>query len=104
MAMTRTALIAAAAQLAGGVGIAAAQTSPSTTPSGAAAPGATRCWDPVTKQVRNETAPRPSTGSTGMSGSSTASGAAKGSATTGSTSSTAQTRPPQAMGLSDCRS
>ena len=54
MRMTGIGLIAAA-MLAGSMGIAVAQTSTTTPSPSAAAPGAIKCWDSVTKQVRNET-------------------------------------------------
>ena len=50
------------AMLAGGVGIAVAQTSTTTTSPSAASPGSVKCWDSATKQVRNQT-PSTSTGS-----------------------------------------
>src|SRR5438477_1612348 len=80
MRMTRIGLIAAAA-LAGSMGIAVAQTSTTTTSPSAASPGSVKCWDSVTKQVRNET---PSTNSGSMSGTSTGS-TGTGSTGTGST-------------------
>ena len=96
MRMTGTALIAAAV-LAGAMGIATAQTSTTTTSPSAAAPGSMKCWDSVTKQVRNETPGTNSGSSTSsMSGSSTSSTGA------GSTSSSA-TKPPEAAGLPDCK-
>ena len=85
------------------LGIAVAQTSTTTSPSSSATSSATvKCWDSVTKQVRNETpststgsSTKPSTSSTGTSTSST---------TTGSTGSTSSpTRPAEAAGLPDCR-
>jgi hypothetical protein len=96
MRMTGIGLIAAA-MLAGSMGIAVAQTSTTTPSPSAASPGAVKCWDSVTKQVRNET-PSTSSGSStsSMSGSSTSSTGA------GSTSSSA-TKPPEAAGLPDCR-
>jgi hypothetical protein len=95
MRTLRTALIAAA-MLAGGMGIAVAQTSTTTSPPGAVSSG--KCWDSVTKQVRAEL-PSTTSGSntSGMSGSSTSS-TATGSTTTGST-----TKPPEAAGLPDCK-
>ena len=61
MRMTGIGLIAAA-MLAGSMGIAVAQTSTTTPSPSAASPGAVKCWDSVTKQVRNET-PSTSNGS-----------------------------------------
>lgn len=96
MRMTGIGLIAAA-MLAGTVGIASAQTSTTTTSPSAASPGSMKCWDSVTKQVRNET---PST----SSGSSTSpmSGSSTSSTTAGSASSSA-TKPVEAAGLPDCK-
>ena len=96
MRMTGIGLIAAA-MLAGSVGMAVAQTSTTTPSPSAASPGAAKCWDSVTKQVRNET-PSTSSGSStsSMSGSSTSSTGA------GSTSSST-TKPPEAAGLPDCK-
>ena len=94
MRMTGIGVIAAA-MLAGSMGIAAAQTSSTTTSPSAAAPGAAKCWDSVTKQVRNEM-PGTSTGSsTSSTGSSTSS--------TGAASTSSSTKPPEAAGLPDCR-
>src|SRR5438105_2269277 len=73
MRITRIGLITAA-MLAGGIGIAAAQTSTTTT-----APNAGKCWDSVTKQVRNETP-----GTSGSASSSTSSSTSP--STSGSTS------------------
>jgi hypothetical protein len=99
MRMTGIGLIAAA-MLAGSMGIAVAQTSTTTTSPSAAAPGTVKCWDSVTKQVRNET---PSTSSGSSTG--TMSGTSTGSTGTGSTSTTSSgsTKPPEAAGLSDCK-
>lgn len=96
MRMTGIGLIAAA-MLAGTVGIASAQTSTTTTSPSAAPPGSMKCWDSVTKQVRNET-PSPSSGSS----TSTMSGSSTSSTTAGSASSSA-TRPAEAAGLPDCK-
>ena len=86
----------AAAMLAGSMGMAVAQTSTTTTSPRTASPAAGKCWDSVTKQVRNET---PSTGSSsGMSSTSTPTGS---SSSTGSTPSS--TKPPEAAGLPDCK-
>ena len=86
--------VIAAAMLAGSMGLAVAQTSTTTTTS----PGSTttttsagKCWDAVTKQVRNET-PSTSSGSSTMSGTST-----------GSASTSSATKPPEAAGLPDCK-
>jgi len=97
MRMTGIGVIAAAI-LAGSMGIAAAQTSTTTTTSPSAATGTVKCWDSVTKQVRNET-PSSSSGSrtSSMSGTSTSSTA------TGWSSSSSSTRPPEAAGLPDCK-
>jgi hypothetical protein len=101
MGMTGTALIAAA-MLAGAMGIATAQTSTTTTSPSATSPGAMKCWDSVTKQVRNET---PSTtgstsnSSTGASGTSTTTS----TPSTGAGSTSGTTRPAEAAGLPDCR-
>jgi hypothetical protein len=95
MRTLRTALIAAA-MLAGGMGIAVAQTSTTTTtsPPGAASSG--KCWDSVTKQVRAELPSTPSGSSTsGMSGSSTSS--------TATTTPGSSTKPTEAAGLPDCK-
>jgi hypothetical protein len=104
MRMTGIGLIAAA-MLAGSMGIAVAQTSTTTTSPRAASPVAGKCWDAVTKQVRNET-PSTSSGSStsSMSGTSTGS-TGTGSTGTGSTSTTSSgsTKPPEAAGLPDCR-
>ena len=94
MRMTGIGLIAAA-MLAGSMGIAVAQTSTTTPSPSAASPGAMKCWDSVTKQVRNET---PSTSSGSSNSPSTSS---TSSTASGSTSSA--TRPPEAAGLPDCR-
>jgi hypothetical protein len=100
MRMTGIGLIAAA-MLAGSMGIALAQTSTTTPSPSAAAPGSVKCWDSVTKQVRNET---PST-----TGSTSSSAGAIGTSTTSSTPSTgagstsSATRPAEAAGLPDCR-
>ena len=105
MRMTGIGLIAAA-MLAGSMGIAIAQTSTTTTSPSAASPAAGKCWDSVTKQVRNET---PSTNSGSMSGTSTGStgtgSTGTGSTGTGSTStpSSGSTKPPEAAGLADCK-
>ena len=104
MRMTGIGLIAAA-MLAGSMGIAVAQTSTTTTSPSAAAPGSMKCWDTVTKQVRNETPSTTSGSSTGsMSGTSTGS-TGTGSTGTGSTSTTSSgsTKPPEAAGLPDCK-
>jgi hypothetical protein len=94
MRMTGIGLIAAA-MLAGSVGIAVAQTSTTTTSPTAAPPASLKCWDSVTKQVRNEM-PGTSTGSsTSSTGSSTSS--------TGAASTSSSTKPPEAAGLPDCR-
>ena len=95
MRITRIGLIAAA-MLAGGMGIAAAQTSTTTPSPNAASSGTVKCWDSVTNQVRNET---PSS-STSTSGTSTG-GASTSS--TGEAPSSGSTRPPHAAGLPDCR-
>ena len=94
MRMTGIGVIAAA-MLVGSMGIAAAQTFSTTTTSPSAATGTAKCWDSVTKQVRNET-PSTTTGS-----SSTMSGTS--SSSTGSSSSSSSTRPPEAAGLPDCK-
>ena len=96
MRMTGIGLIAAA-MLAGSMGIAVAQTSTTTPSPSAASPGAVKCWDGVTKQVRNET---PST-SSGSSTSPSTSSTSTGSTASGSTSSA--TKPAEAAGLPDCR-
>ncbi len=96
MRMTGIGLIAAA-MLAGSMGIAVAQTSTTTPSPSAASPGAMKCWDSLTKQVRNET---PST-STGSSTSPSTSSTSTGSTASGSASSA--TKPPEAAGLPDCR-
>ena len=96
MRMTGIGLIAAAA-LAGSMGIAVAQTSTITTSPSAAAPGTVKCWDSVTKQVRNE---MPGTTSTG-SGTSSTTGSSTSS--TGAASTSSSTKPPAAAGLPDCR-
>jgi len=96
MRMTGIGLIAAA-MLAGSMGIAVAQTSTTTPSPSAASPGAMKCWDSVTKQVRNET---PST-SSGSSTSPSTSSTSTGSTASGSASSA--TKPPEAAGLPDCR-
>ena len=96
MRMTGIGLIAAA-MLAGSMGIAVAQTSTTTPSPSAASPGAVKCWDSLTKQVRNET---PST-STGSSTSPSTSSTSTGSTASGSASSA--TKPPEAAGLPDCR-
>ena len=96
MRMTGIGVIAAA-MLAGSMGIAAAQTSSTTTTSPSAATGTAKCWDSVTKQVRNET-PGTATGS-----SSTSSMSGTSSSSTGSSSSSSSTRPPEAAGLPDCK-
>ena len=90
----------AAAMLTASLGLAVAQTSSTTSPSSSAAsPGSVKCWDSVTKQVRNET---PSTASGSSTSPSTSSaGSSTSSTSTGSTSSA--TRPPEAAGLPDCR-
>jgi len=93
MRMTGIGLIAAA-MLAGSMGIAVAQTS--TTSPSAASPGTVRCWDSVTKQVRNEM-PGTSTGS------STRSTSGSSTSTTGAASTSSSTKPPEAAGLPDCR-
>jgi hypothetical protein len=85
----------AAAMLAGSVGVAVAQTSTTTTSPRAAAPVAGKCWDSVTKQVRNETP------ATGMSGTSTTDSSS--STGTGSTSTSSSAKPPEAAGLPDCK-
>ena len=95
MRMTGIGLIAAA-MLAGSMGIAVAQISTTTPSPSAAAPGTVKCWDSVTKQVRNE---MPGTTSTG-SGTSSTSGS---SSTTGAASTSSSTKPPEAAGLPDCR-
>ena len=94
MRMTGIGLIAAA-MLAGSMGIAIAQTSTTTPSPSAASPGAVKCWDSLTKQVRNET---PST----STGSSTSPSTSSTSSTAGGLTSSA-TRPPEAAGLPDCR-
>ena len=93
MAMTRIGLIAAAAMLAAGMGVAAAQTSSTTTPGATSNQG--KCWDSATNQVRDKSSTSGSTGST-TSGSTAMSGS---SSATGSSGSTAQTRPP---GMPSC--
>ena len=96
MRMSGIGLIAAA-MLAGSMGIAVAQTSTTTTSPSAASPAAGKCWDSVTKQVRNET---PSTGS---STSGSMSGTSSSSTGTGSTSTSSTAKPPEAAGLPDCK-
>jgi hypothetical protein len=97
MRMTGIGLIAAAT-LAGSMGLAVAQTSTTTTSPSAASPGTLKCWDSVTKQVRNET---PST-SSGTSTSSM-SGTSSGSSTSTGAGSSTSAKPPEAAGLPDCR-
>src|SRR5881394_877072 len=92
----------AAAVLAGSVGIAVAQTSTTATSPSATSPGAMKCWDSVTKQVRNEMPGTTSSSGSTTSGSTT-SGTGTSSTTTGSPSSSSATRPPEAAGLPDCK-
>ncbi len=64
-----------------------------------------KCWDSATNQVRNETMQtgNSNTGSTtNPSTSSSSSGMGSGSSSATSTT-TAQTRPPEAVGLPDCK-
>ena len=96
MRMTGIGMIAAA-MLAGSMGIAVAQTSTTTTSPSAAAPGAAKCWDSVTKQVRNEMPGATSTGS----GTSSSTGSSTSS--TGAASTSSSTKPPEAAGLPDCK-
>jgi len=98
MRMTGIGLIAAA-MLAGSMGIAVAQTSTTTPSPSAASPGAMKCWDSVTKQVRNET---PSASSGSSTSPSTSPSTSSTSSTAGGLTSSA-TRPPEAAGLPDCR-
>jgi hypothetical protein len=98
MSMTRIGLIAAAALLAGSVGIATAQT----TTQG-------KCWDSATNQVRDMTTTQMGGTSTttttpsGSAGSGTTSSTTSVSPGAGSTASTPGSRPAAAAGLPDCR-
>jgi len=96
MRMTEIGLIAVAI-LAWNVGSVSAQTSTTTkTPSATTTTStAEKCWDAVTKQVRNET-PSTTSGSTMMTGSTS-------SPPTGSTSTSSSTKPPEVAGLPDCK-
>jgi hypothetical protein len=96
MSMTRIGVIAAAALLAGGVGIATAQTT--TTPSASVNQGT--CWDSATNQVRDKT--------TTQMGSTTSGGMGSGMTRSspmspGADSPTSGSRPAEAAGLPDCR-
>jgi len=114
--MTRIGLIAAAAMLAGGVGVAVAQTSPSTSP-GAAGTQGSKCWDSATNQVRTNPAGGSMTGGSAGTSTGATTGATTGSAKTGSSAGSApsagagssgatgsgKARPAEAMGLPDCK-
>jgi hypothetical protein len=89
--------------LAGSVGIAAAQTSATPSP-GAAAPTATKCWDPITKQVRNGTMTSPRSGSSSLNtGSSSSSGASRNLAAKGSTPGSTASATQKPAGMPDCK-
>jgi hypothetical protein len=100
-------MIAAAAMLAGGIGIAVAQTpTPSTSPG--AAGTQSRCWDSATNQVRGNTSGSTVGGSAGTSSGATAGSTNMGSSTgsissTGAGSAGAIARPAEAVGLPDCK-
>jgi hypothetical protein len=106
--MTKISIVAAAAMLAGGIGVAAAQTS--TTPSTPSAAAQGKCWDAVTNQVRDRTPQMGASGTTGttgttggMTGSTTGNSGTAGTTTGGGTAgSLAQDRPPGAVGLPNC--
>jgi hypothetical protein len=118
--MTRIGLIAAAAMLVGGAGVAIAQT-PSTSP-GASGTQGTKCWDSATNQVRTSPASGTMAGGSMAGGSAgtssgTTTGSTTGSAKTGSSNGAApsagagssaatgsgKARPAEAMGLPDCK-
>jgi hypothetical protein len=103
--MTRIALIAAAAMLAGTCGVAGAQT---TSPSTSTSVNQGKCWDSALNQVRDKSAgTTSSSGSSAMPGSNTTTGSSTSGTSstlpsTGSssgTATTAQTRPP---GMPNC--
>jgi len=96
MRMTGIGLIAAAA-LAGSVGIAVAQTSTTTTSPSAASPGTMKCWDSVTKQVRNEMPARVPAAAPAAQAAAARAAAARAQPELLSTSSS--TKPPEAAGL-----
>jgi hypothetical protein len=101
-------LLAAAALVAGGIGYALAQ-APSPSPSGAS--NQDKCWDPVSKQIKDKTAmkkegagppssaarPGAATSGAGTAGSGAA-GPKPGSPAAGAD----RDRPPQAAGLPNC--
>ena len=110
--MTRIGVIAAAAILAGGIGVAAAQTTG--TPSTPSAANQGKCWDAVTNQIRNNAGTSSTTGATsggmtGSTGGTSAGGGMSGSMAGGTTGTTggiagsmAQDRPSGAVGLPNC--
>src|SRR3954463_11054126 len=106
--MTKIGLIAAAAVLAGGIGLAAAQTTGMPSPSSGANQG--KCWDAGTNQVQDNARTSGTTGSTsgGVTGSTSGTSAGNGMSgsaaggTTGTAGSMAQDRPAGAVGLPNC--
>jgi hypothetical protein len=106
--MIRIAAIATAAMLAG-VGLAAAQ-STTTTSTPSATMGQTKCWDSATKQVRDMTtqlgstnrATTPST-NTGSSTGNTSGSASSSAGSSSSGSYARDNRPAEAAGLPDCK-
>jgi hypothetical protein len=105
MRITRIGLLTAA-MLAGGIGIAAVQTSTTTTSPNAASSGTAKCWDSVTRQVRYGTPSRSTSSSTNTNtntNSSTSTSGTSTSSTGAPSTSTSTTKPPEAAGLPDCR-
>ncbi len=103
-------LLAAAALVAGGIGYALAQ-APAPSPGGAANQG--KCWDPVSKQIKDKTAMKDDDKS--KPGSASPGGATSGSGAAGTTGGSGaqgakpgapggadRDRPPQAAGLPNC--
>ncbi len=103
-------LVAAAALIAGGIGYAVAQ-APSPSPGGAA--NQSKCWDPVSKQIKDRTAMKDDDaskpGSASPGGATSGAGAAGGTvgsgapaAKPGAPAGADRDRPPQAAGLPNC--
>jgi hypothetical protein len=100
-------LLAAAALVAGGIGYALAQ-APS--PGGAANQG--KCWDAVSKQIKDKTAMKddeskpgsasPGAGTSGSGAAGTTAGSGAQGAKPGSAAGADRDRPPQAAGLPNC--
>lgn len=94
--MTRTAIIFAAAMLAGGIAAVAQTSSTTSTPSATVNQG--KCWDTATKQIRSQTTTQMGSSTTTTSPSTTT-----GSGSSSSSSSSSSGRPAEAMNLPDCK-